>query len=433
MNLETRFRSTAMRALSSAGFQHLQRGRAQFLDRLGRRPAVVHYFHQVDDPYSHLAVQKLDALERAYALPFHVYLVSKPEAAFQGSSAHFDTWARTDAASVADAYQADFPTSPCAPDDDAIAAANDVLASHLQPGSQAGNFAEAARQVGDTLWSGNTPSGAHDAGRAQQALTEGNALRAKLGHYLGGMFYFQGEWYWGVDRLRLLEERLTAEGLRRPEAAICVPEPVPANSSGAGAEHILLEYFPSLRSPYTAVGHQRVVDLIARSGVTVKLRPVMPMMMRGVPAPRAKQQYIITDAGREARAHGVPFGRGVDPFGEPVKRAFALFPGADALGKGMAFIGAYLTAAWAEGLDITSETGLRKVVSNAGIEWDDLQGACRGTDWEATLAENLNQMLAAGLWGVPSFRVSGGSKESAFSCWGQDRIWRVENEIASRA
>lgn len=440
MNLETRVRSTAMRALSSARFQRLQRGRAQLLDRLGRRPAVVHYFHQVDDPYSHLAVQKLNALQGAYTLPFQVHLVAKPEAAFQGSSAHFDTWARTDAASVADAYRVDFPTSPCEPDDDAIAAANEFLASHLQRGAKesdfaevARQFAEVARQVGDALWTGGLPPGPSDAGRAQQTLAEGNALRTKLGHYLGGMFYYQGEWYWGVDRLRLLEERLATEGLRRPDTELCVPEPVPADSSGADARHILLEYFPSLRSPYTAVGHQRVLDLIERSGVSVKLRPVMPMMMRGIPAPRAKQRYIITDAGREARAHGVPFGRGVDPFGEPVKRAFALFPGADALGKGMAFISAYLTAAWAEGLDITSEAGLRKVVSNAGLEWDELQDACQGTDWEAMLAENLNEMLAAGLWGVPSFRVSGGSRESAFSCWGQDRIWRVENDIARRA
>jgi len=42
-------------------------------------------------------------------------------------------------------------------------------------------------------------------------------------------------------------------------------------------------------------------------------------------------------------------------------------------------------------------------------------------------------MLEAGLWGVPSFRVSGGSKGTEpYCCWGQDRIWRVENEIVNR-
>jgi hypothetical protein len=69
---------------------------------------------------------------------------------------------------------------------------------------------------------------------------------------------------------------------------------------------------------------ERSRKLIARSGVTAKLRPVMPMMMRGVSAPVAKQRYIVMDAARQARARGVPFGRIVDPFGEPVRRAFAM-------------------------------------------------------------------------------------------------------------
>ena len=62
-----------------------------------------------------------------------------------------------------------------------------------------------------------------------------------------------------------------------------------------------------------------------------------------------------------------------------------------------------------------------------------LQAASRDADWAALLDGNLNAMLDAGLWGVPSFRVTGGTEEDAYACWGQDRIWRVENEIAKRA
>ena len=159
----------------------------------------------------------------------------------------------------------------------------------------------------------------------------------------------------------------------------------------------------------------------------------MPMLMRGIPAPRAKQRYIITDAGREGRAHGAPFGRIVDPFGDPVKRAFALFPGAAAAGLDMEYVSAYLDAAWFEGVDITTEKGLRTVTTKAGIDWESLEPASRQENWEAKLEENLNAMLEEDLWGVPSFRVSGGNKDEAFACWGQDRIWRVENEIAERA
>ena len=159
----------------------------------------------------------------------------------------------------------------------------------------------------------------------------------------------------------------------------------------------------------------------------------MPMLMRGVPAPRAKQRYIITDAAREGRAHDSPLGRIVDPFGDPVKRAFALFPAAAKLGRSMEFVTAYLQAAWVDGVDIATEAGLKAVAAEAGLDWQALQQAQQGTDWEAVLDDNLSEMLGAGLWGVPSFRVSGGSTEQPFSCWGQDRIWRVESEIAARA
>ncbi len=426
MNLETRLRSSAARLLSSARFERALQRRARLQRRLRRRPPTVHYFHQVDDPYSHLAVQKLDALRAAYELTFVPHLVSAPEPAYRGSAEHFDGWALRDAASVAEAYATSFPDTAMAPAAEATESANALLAAHLEDD----RFASVATEVGEALWSGKPiQTGTRSDGR--RAVERGNALRRSLGHYQGAMFHFDGQWYWGVDRLRVLETRLIREGFAPPTSKLLVPEPTPATSNVA-AEGVLLEYFPSLRSPYTAVGHPLVLDMIERTGVRVELRPVMPMLMRGIPAPSAKQRYIITDAAREGRARGNPLGRIVDPFGEPVKRAFALFPAAVRLQRGMQFVSAYLRAAWMEGIDITTGNGLRKVTDNAGIDWLDLQDARAGTDWEATLDDNLQAMLTAGLWGVPSFRVSGGNRQEPFACWGQDRIWRVEHEIVNR-
>lgn len=426
MKAKTRIRSTAARTFASAGYLQFLRSKARIKRRLRGAPPTVHYFHQVDDPYSHLAVQKMDLLRRSYDLPFHIHLVSKPAAEYQGSSRHFDQWALRDAISVADDYGTSLHVTR-SPRPDSVQAANNRLAAHVDQS----DFATLATETGNRLWSDRleaetiTPT-------AAATLRDGDALRAKLGHYQGAMFYFDGEWFWGIDRIRLLEARLIEEGFG--VGPIRVPEPTPVDTTGMNATGIVLEYFPSLRSPYTAIGHARVLELIARSGITVNLRPVMPMLMRGIPAPFAKQQYIITDSAREARARHVPFGTIVDPFGEPVKRAFALFPGASALGKGMDFVTEYLSAAWAEGIDVAdaNDSGLRQIAARAGMDWNDLQSATRDTDWESILEDNVNDMLAAGLWGVPSFRVSGGSIESTYACWGQDRIWRVENEIARR-
>ncbi|MFK7913856.1 MAG: DsbA family protein [Pseudomonadales bacterium] len=389
---------------------------------------TVHYFHQVDDPYSHLAIQKLEPLQYCYDIRFAMHLVSPPAGAYQGSVEHYPHWARQDAAAIASGYNTEFRASANLPSTAAIALANQRLAPRLSDPA----FAATAIETGNALWAGELASHSGPVTAGERAVTEGNALRSQLGHYQGAMFYFDGEWYWGLDRLRLLEQRLHKEGFARENSAVCVPQPTPTPASGS-ASAVLLEYFPSLRSPYTAIGHQRVLDLIKATGVTVKVRPVMPMMMRGIPAPRAKQRYIITDAGREGRAHGSPFGRIVDPFGEPVKRAFALFPGATAQGLGMEFISEYLKAAWFDGLDITSTRGLRAVCDNAGLDWPALQADSQKQDWAAILESNLQAMTTHHLWGVPSFRVSGGNSKEAFACWGQDRIWRVSNEIAARA
>ena len=186
-------------------------------------------------------------------------------------------------------------------------------------------------------------------------------------------------------------------------------------------------------SPYTAVGHQRVMDLVARSGVTLKLRPVMPMMMRGIPAPREKQMYIISDAKRESAAARVRFGNFVDPFGEPVKKAFALYPWIARQGKAEAYVTAYLSAAWATGIDICSDAGLQQVIESIGLRPEDAFQHMDNDEWQPLLEDNVQAMLAENLWGVPSFRVTGGSVVTSFACWGQDRIWRVESEISRRA
>ena len=426
MTPKTFLRSMAMRRFSS--LEHLESVRRKAIKRRKstKRAPEVYYFHQVDDPYSHLTVQKLSALTQRYRLPFKCYLVSTPDPTYQGSSQHFSSWAMQDAINVAPDYGVEFAPALKQPETDQIAAANNALAACPDTAS----FASEAFKVGQALWSGKNISSTISTQTGEQALATGNELRRSLQHYQGAMFYFDGEWFWGLDRLRSLETRLIAEGFGA--GPLVVPEPPSPEFTGQDLTGITLEYFPSLRSPYTAIGHQRVVDLVRNSGVELKVRPVMPMLMRGIPAPQAKQRYIITDAGREGRERGAPLGKVVDPFGEPVKRAFALFPAADALERGMDYVTAYLEAAWFEGIDVTKEAGLKRVVKNAGLDWVRLNAMAGDYQWQSQLQSNLDAMMAENLWGVPSFRVSGGDSDSAFACWGQDRIWRVAKELLRR-
>ena len=443
MRLETRIRSFGMAVMASNEFLQLKRNGARLKRKLSGQPSELHYFHQVDDPYSFLVVQHLHSFEADYNLPLRTHLVSNNDKAYQGDAERFALWAYNDARSIAPFYGEALPIPKISetkqnlslPSSEQTEIANNLLAPFVDTPA----FAEQAKAIGRNLWLGDNLKLSEDSYESTTTvLRQNNELLEKLGHYRGGAFYFEGEWFWGVDRISLLRARLSEEGFatRQTDSADATHPPLAEQVLKVavnGAKNVTLEYFPSLRSPYTAIGHQQVADLIQRSGVQLTLRPVMPMLMRGIPAPRAKQQYIIMDCAREARAKSIAFGNFVDPFGEPVKRAFALYPGALNLNHGLEFIGEYLAACFAQGIDIDSEGGLKTVVKNAGLDWDELSIEAAKCDWQNVLEENLQAMLGAGLWGVPSFRVSGGSKEGSFSCWGQDRIWLVEHEIALRS
>ena len=383
----------------------------------------MHYFHELSDPYSHLAVQKLDALRERYRLSFEVHLVSAAQAEYRGDANRYPTWALNDAMSIAAGYGVEFPADALLPSEAQVRSAENALSARCNTA----DFATHAIQIGTQLWAGEIEGASTDTPRE---VLEGDRLRQRLGHYAGGMFYFEGEWYWGLDRLYHMEARLIEEGFGQPPLLVprprCAAEPIEAAD-------VTLEYFPSLRSPYTAISFERTMRLADRTGVNLVIRPVMPMMMRGVPAPTAKGSYIIADAAREGRAAGDGFGRIVDPFGGPVRQAFSLLPFMQEHGRVRDFIDGYLRAAWKAGIDITAERGLASVVRNMGLDWQAARDSMNNAVWEQMLEANVNDMLDAGLWGVPSFRVTGGADTTPFACWGQDRLWRVDREIRDRA
>jgi len=253
--------------------------------------------------------------------------------------------------------------------------------------------------------------------------SEANARRRKLGHYLGGTLYYGGEWYWGLDRLHYLEERLTGLELRKPGTGsdfIYAPPGVPSGSGDTGAE---LHWYLSFRSPYTGIVVDRVKALADAYGADIKLRFVLPMVMRGLPVPKIKGQYIILDTAREARRLGVPFGRVCDPVGEPVERGYSLLPWAIEQGRGFEFVSAFLKMVWSEGVDAGRDKGMRKIVETAGLDWSTAKPLIGNDDWRPIAEANRVEMMELGVWGVPSFRISD------TITWGQDRLWVIEHAL----
>ncbi|MEX2206044.1 MAG: DsbA family protein [Myxococcota bacterium] len=429
-------RSLIPQLLTSPRTRATRRWLAERRRRLRSEPHRVHYFHQVDDPYSQLAAQILTPLAERFDVELVPHLVGPPSDAAAPERARLELFARRDAADVAPGYGLAFPPKASAPDASRVARAQAVLAG-LSEGSA---FAEAAARVGAALWNDDGDAldalarrlGAVGDAQARATIDTGNRLRARLGHYLGAMLHYGGEWYWGVDRLEHLERRLESLGARRPGAsgAPIAPRPVlrPRPIAAPGAR-LALEFYPSLRSPYTYIAMERVYELARRYPVELVLRPVLPMVMRGLPVPRTKQLYIALDTKREAEDAGVAFGRVADPVGRPVERVFSLFPWARERGRASELLFSFARAAFAEGIDTGTDTGLRHVVERAGLAWDEAGNQLDDEAWREELERNRVAMFELGLWGVPSFCLRDAAGVATWSTWGQDRIWRVEQEI----
>ena len=387
----------------------------------------VHYFHQVDDPYSALTAAILPDLAARYDLDLLPHIVGAPPDTAAPERARLVVYSRKDAQCLAGHCGLEFRDPGTQPSPAAVQQATGLLIAAI--GQQ--RFVALAGPVSARLWVHplvSSMSAAPEWGllaphqdAVARHLAASGALRQKLGHYLGATFYYEGEWYWGLDRLHHLEQRLQGLGAQRPGVSGVMFPPAPdLEAPAALAQPAPIDFFFSLRSPYSAIVAPRVFALAQRTGAPVRLRYVLPMVMRGLPVPREKRRYISQDAAREAFVRGIPFGRLNDPVGRPTERGLALIPLADRLGLGQRYVLSFMQGVWSEGLDAGSDRGLRAIAGRAGLPWDAAQLALQDEAWRATAEANREALFSLGLWGVPSFRVGD------TAVWGQDRLWAVQ-------
>ncbi len=368
------------RALTSASRRNLLRGWYAIKRRSLQRPAIVHYFHQDDDPYSQLLATLMPVLQERYHIELRCHRVTPPDDASAPDRERLREWSTRDVAKLATAYQ-------------------------LKPDL------ELAQKL---PWHTTDPN-------------IGASLRQKLGHYLGATMYFEGEWYWGIDRLHYLERRLRDAGLARRLLTSSLIEPLPLRFETLehrATTQPTLEFFCSLRSPYTYLAVDRVARLARHYGADLQLRFVLPMVMRGLPVGFSKRKYILLDTKREANRLGLPFGSVVDPVGNPVENGLAILHRAIALGLGTEFLSSFLSGAFAEGIDTHRQSALLQLALRSGLSKSDFEDALKDSSWRTMATANREALLASGLWGVPSFRVVGYP-----SVWGQDRLWMIEQDL----
>jgi 2-hydroxychromene-2-carboxylate isomerase len=389
----------------------------------------LHYFHQVDDPYSALAAASLPRLLARYDVHLNPHVVGPPADNAAPERGKLVNYSRRDAHLLGQYWGLKFQDTGTQPAAQHVHQATCQLVAAISNGL----FTEVAGAISLKLWqhpdqlADGSPSAAGQT-EAAQHLAESNTLRQRLGHYLGATFFYAGEWYWGIDRLHYLERRLQALGAQRlgaldPLPDVLFPPRADLQRTVQLTQARSIDFFVSLRSPYSAIVAARVFELGRRTGASVRIRFVLPMVMRGLPVPRSKRRYIALDTAREARSKGIPFGRLNDPIGRPTERGLALLAFAQRHRLGEAYLLSFMQGVWAEGLDAGSDRGLRRIAERAGLDWSEASAALADNRWRQTAEDNRAELLSLGLWGVPSFRIG----ETAV--WGQDRLWAVEDEL----
>ena len=66
---------------------------------------------------------------------------------------------------------------------------------------------------------------------------------------------------------------------------------------------------------------------------------------------------------------------------------------------------------------------MKRIVAAAGLDWTSAKAIVDNDDWRAEAEANRAEMIALGLWGVPSFRY----RDTAV--WGQDRLWVIDQAL----
>jgi 2-hydroxychromene-2-carboxylate isomerase len=420
---------------------------ARARQRLGGAAPRLDLYFDLTDPWSYLAAQAAARLVEVYGVALAIHPITPPASDVDPAPAARSKHAVRDAQLLAEHWDLDFPGKREA-DPGMVRDLGTALIRERPPADQL----RCALELTALVWAGDRKGlaaalgrwGTEAHGEVLPRLTTAYAALRQAGHYQGAMFHYAGEWYWGVDRLPLLEEAIAQE-LGRPAAGVVRPRPeaargprslfdAPARPADAGApppprRALTCELWISFRSPYSYLALEQIDAVLAPYGVPLALRPIAPMVTRGLAVPRGKRLYIARDAARVARRAGIPFGEICDPLGPGIDHCLALAHWASLRGPAalIAFARSALRGIWSEARDVSEYVDLRAIVERAELPWAEAREALGAPEAAKAAQAAAADLAVIGLWGVPAIRAGD------FVAWGQDRLPLLADRLRRHA
>ena len=383
---------------------------------LGVQPKVDVYL-SLADPHSYMLIQALIRLQPKYNVVFQFYLVTDSLPGTSVAPELQRRWALKDANLIADVYG--FEHVESLPQSSAII--NGQQLWQLTDKSMDAIFA-LFRQT----WSNNFDANYHPSTPVINHLIKNQQRLVHMGHYQSASMFFDGQWFLGVDRLCCLEAHLIKTGLNIDDSSCLFNKNQLAfhqlSSKHKPPSHPI-EIFLSLRSPYSYVGYMKAIRLSEHYGAELLIKPVLPLMMKGLHVPHNRQKYIYIDAHREATKENIPFSSYTDPIGQGIVNCYHVYGYAKQQNMAKQFIEQVFKAIYVEGIDVADEANIAMICQKLGLDYQAAMLYGETDDWQVWADANFAEMEEHGLWGVPCI------KYGDLIYWGQDRLPLIEKAI----
>lgn len=419
MSLVSRLKGKAINAWLGPTGDAARTAVGKLKERIAQKPRTLDVYFDVSDPWSYLTGQAVQRLIAAYPVELSFHVITPPASDVDPAPQLRSKYAVRDAQLLAGYWDLEFPGKKD-PDSGMLRDIGTVLVRDRPAKEQLA----AAMELTGALWTidrkllvtllGKWGQDSH--GAVAPIMNTTYAELRKAGHYQGAMIQWNGQWYWGIDRLPYLEAAL-AQDLGVPVANVVHVRPEAERGPEALSDKPLVcDLWFSFRSPYSYLALEQIEGVLAPYAVPLSLRPVAPMVTRGLQLPTVKRMYIVRDAKREADRLGIPFGEICDPLGPGITNCLAIQHLANQRGLGLPFAQSAMRGIWSEARDVADYVDLRFIVERAQLSWDEAKAAIDSPDGAKAAHENAADLNGIGLWGVPGFRVGD------YVAWGQDRL-----------
>jgi len=194
-----------------------------------------------------------------------------------------------------------------------------------------------------------------------------------------------------------------------------------------------IDYYLSLQSPWTYLGHARICRYAKEAGATLTIWPVnfadVFSETGGLPLPKRSLQrrnYRMLELQRWREHLNIPLN--LEPKHFPAKERLAslcvvgLREQADKSeaqspeSAALRFAGSVLEAVWVHELDVSDETVLKELLEKAGADPQMILQAALNQEFDSSHEAYTGKAIERGVFGAPSYMVDG----ELF--WGQDRL-----------